>query len=85
MLGIYSIQACGVSVPPHGLSAALGGLLTSGRDADVTLACEDGEQVAAHAVILSARSTVLAALLQHAAMRDAVSSRGAPPAAARAA
>ena len=41
----------------------MGGLLASGGGADVTLACADGELVEAHALVLSVRSPVFAALL----------------------
>ena len=47
-----------VNVPPPGLATALGCLLASGRGADVAFVWPDGEQIAAHSVILSARSTV---------------------------
>lgn len=52
-----------ISVPNPGLAAAFGCALETGLCADVTLVCADGEQLAAHALALSARSPVFAAQL----------------------
>ena len=66
------------SVPqPPGLALAFAGLLASGLYADVTLACADGEHIAAHALVLSARSPVFAASLERQGPRAAGAPR--PP------
>ena len=50
-------------LPPSSLVADIGALLHRGPPGDVVLLCADGERVTAHSLLLSARSTVLAALL----------------------
>ena len=66
-----------VSVPPPELSAAWGGLLESGDLFDVTLMCA-GEEMKAHALVLSLRSPVFKTLLDAAGPWAAAGTPGAP-------
>jgi speckle-type POZ protein len=64
----HSANPATFDVPPPSLSAAWGALLASGEDADVTLMCGD-ERVAAHRLVLCARSPVFAAQLREGPLR----------------
>ncbi len=68
-----------VALPASSLGADFGALLASGEDTDVTLVC-GGERLAAHALVLRARSPVLAAQLSDGPLRaDDASAVPVPP------
>ena len=63
---LFSNKAAAVPVTapvPPSLGADMAAALKHGPPGDVVLVCADGERVAAHSLVLSARSTVFAALL----------------------
>lgn len=60
---VRALSSAPVPPPDKSLLSQLAELRLSGRDADVTLQCSDGEVLAAHAWLLSLRSPVFAAQL----------------------
>jgi speckle-type POZ protein len=67
-----------IALPAPSLGVDFGALLTSGEDTDVTLVC-DGERLAAHALVLRARSPVLAAQLSDGPLRADADAVPVPP------
>jgi hypothetical protein len=67
-----------IAQPAPSLGADFGALLTSGEDTDVTLVC-DGERLAAHALVLRARSPVFAAQLADGPLRADADALPVPP------
>jgi speckle-type POZ protein len=67
-----------VSLLAPALGAHFGALLTSGKGADVTLLC-GGERLAAHALVLAARSRVFAAQLEDGPLRADAAAVPVPP------
>ncbi len=67
-LNAFEERANPIPLPAPALGADFGALLESGEDTDVTLVC-GGERLAAHALVLRARSPVLAAQLSDGPLR----------------